>query len=55
MNIKFSTTVSVKQHLFGQNIFPAMPNSRSTGPEDAGTQKYCLGNLLIAGGHITYD
>ena len=32
-------TVSVKQHLSGPNIFPAMLISRSTGPEDARTHK----------------
>ena len=28
-----------------------MLNNRSTGPEDAGTDKYRLANLLIAGGY----
>ena len=48
-------TVSIKRHLSGQNIFPAMLNSRLTGLEDAGTDKYRLANLLIAGGYITCD
>ena len=48
-------TVSIKRHLFGQNIFPTMLNSRSTDLEDAGTHKYGLANLLIAGGYKTCD
>ena len=48
-------TVSVKRHLSGWNIFPAMLNSHSTGLEDAGTDKYYLVNLLISGGYITCD
>ena len=48
-------TVSVKRHLSGQNIFSAMLNSRSTSLEDAGTDKYHLANLLIAGVYITCD
>ena len=48
-------TVSIKRHLSGQNIFPAMLNSRSTGLEDAGTVKYRLANLVLAGGYITCD
>ena len=45
-------TVSIKQHLSGRNIFPAILNSRSTGPEDAGTDKY---HLVIADAYITCD
>ena len=48
-------TVSVKQYLSGRNIFPAMLNSRLTGLEDTGTDKYRLADLLIAGGYITCD
>ena len=48
-------TESVKRHLSGRNIFPVMLNSRSTGLENAETQKYCLANLLKAGGYITCD
>ena len=47
-------TVSVKRHPSGRNMFPAMLN-RLTGLEDAGTDKYCLANLLKAGGYITCD
>ena len=48
-------TLSVKRHLSGQNKFPAMLNSCLARPEDVGTHKYCLANLLIAGGYITCD
>ena len=48
-------TVPVKRHLSGQNIFPAMLNSCSTGLEDTGTDKYRLADLLIAGVYITCD
>ena len=47
-------TVSVKRHPSGRNMFPVMLN-RLTGLEDAGTDKYRLANLLIAGRHITCD
>ena len=47
INIRFSKTVSVKRHLSGRNIFPAMLNSRSTGPEDAGTDKYHICLLIV--------
>ena len=39
INTRFSMTVSVKRHLSGRNIFPAMLKSRSTGLEDAGTDR----------------
>ena len=52
INIRFSKNVSVKRHLSERNIFPAMLNSRSTDPEDAGTDNYRLANLLIAGGYM---
>ena len=48
-------TVSVKRHLSGQNIFPVMLNSCSTGLENAETQKYCVANLLKVSGYITCD
>ena len=48
-------TISVIRHLSGRNIFPVTLNSRSTGLEDAGTDKYRLANLLIAGGYTTCD
>ena len=38
-------TVSVKRHLSGQNIFPVMLNSCSTGLENAETQKILLSQL----------
>ena len=48
-------TVLVIRHLSGRNIYPTMLNSRSAGLENAGTDKYSLANLLLAGGYITHD
>ena len=53
--MRFSMTVSVKRQLSGRNIFPVTLNSCSNGLEDAGTDKYRLANLLIAGVYITCD
>ena len=54
IHISFSKTISVKRHLSGRKIFPAMLKSRSTGPEDAGTDKQHSANLLITRGYSDY-
>ena len=46
-------TVSVKGHLSGQTSDAKAIHSCSTGLENAETQKYCLANLLKAGGYIS--
>ena len=40
MNTSFSNNISARQHLSGLNTLPAMEKSRSTGPLEAGIDKY---------------